>query len=275
MKILPGIHVVNSDEAINLALETAGAGNLDHSALDVFEALAASSKVRAEVEKMTGSAIRNRYSGKATWRMDPWFVPVPRFRYDSQPVPQLTIEVAIYFVAAGKVSTAQASHPVTLLGLLGKPETLSIPMGFLHALLERDLGRFTVKARDSVHTTWEIPGGKPLQLPNAFIDKLRNIFRWQSVVSWLEGFGAQGRYVAPFVAGSLLGLAFQDKARQQPASRQGFSGEELVGALEGMAFRHAEAEDMVSRAMPRLRADMTLEEAIRIALQTSKGGERK
>jgi len=40
-----------------------------------------------------------------------------------------------------------------------------------------------------------------------------------------------------------------------------------------MAFRHGEAREMVSRATPRLRADITLEEAIRLTLQTGKGGD--
>jgi len=41
--------------------------------------------------------------------------------------------------------------------------------------------------------------------------------------------------------------------------------------MESLAFRYGEAEDMVRLAAPRLRADMTLEEAIRITLQMGKG----
>ena len=48
----------------------------------------------------------------------------------------------------------------------------------------------------------------------------------------------------------------------------------LVSALESMAYQPAEAKEMVRRAAPRLRADMTLEEAIRITLQMGKGGDQ-
>jgi len=47
----------------------------------------------------------------------------------------------------------------------------------------------------------------------------------------------------------------------------------LVSALESMDYRPAEAREMVKTAAPRLRANMTLEEAIRITLQIGKGGD--
>jgi len=92
-------------------------------------------------------------------------------------------------------------------------------------------------------------------------------------VAWLGEFGAQGRCIAPLVAGSLLGLAFQDSSQPVPVNRQGFTTEDLVSALESMAYQPAEARDMVRLVAPRLRADMTLEEALRVTLQTGKGGD--
>ena len=80
--------------------------------------------------------------------------------------------------------------------------------------------------------------------------------------------------MAPLVAGSLLGLVFQDSSQPVPVGRQGFTTDELVSAMESMAFRHGDAEDMVRLAAPRLRADMTLEEAIRTTLQMAKGGDQ-
>ena len=99
------------------------------------------------------------------------------------------------------------------------------------------------------------------------------MLKYQSVVAWLGEFGAQGRCIAPLVAGSLLGLAFQDTSRHVPVNKQGFTTDDLIGALESMAFRHGEAEEMVNRAMSRLTADMTLEEAITITLQPGEGGD--
>ena len=240
---------------------------------DMFVPLANDNKTSSEADKTIGTAIRNRYGNKTTWRAERWFVPIPKLLYEGKGIPQLTIEITVYLVAAAAIRTQQDSRLVTLVGTVGKPETLSIPMVFLYAFLESDLDRFTIIARDSVYTTWEVPGTKPVRIPNDFVSELATMLRYQSVVAWLGEFGAQGRCVAPLVAGSLLGLAFQDSSQPIPVSRQGFTTEDLVGALESMAFRHNEAMDMVNRAMPRLRADMALEEAIRITLQTGKGGD--
>jgi len=240
---------------------------------DMFVPLANDNKTSSEADKTIGTAIRNRYGNKTTWRAERWFVPIPKLLYEGKDIPQLTIEITVYLVAAAAIRTQQDSRLVTLVGAVGKPETLSIPMVFLHAFLESDLDRFTIIARDSVYTTWEVPGTKPVRIPNDFVSELATMLRYQSVVAWLGEFGAQGRCVAPLVAGSLLGLAFQDSSQPIPVSRQGFTTEDLVGALESMAFRHNEAMDMVNRAVPRLRADMALEEAIRITLQTGKGGD--
>jgi len=162
---------------------------------------------------------------------------------------------------------------ITLAGAVGKPETLTIPMVFLHALLEEDLGRFAMVARDANYTTWDIPGMKPVRLPNDFVSELSQRLKWQSVVSWLGEFGSQGRYIAPLVAGSLLGLAFRDSSQPLPVNKDVMTTDDLVSALESMAYRPAEAKEMVRSATPRLRADMTLEEAIRITLQMGKGGD--
>jgi len=238
----------------------------------MFETLPDNDKINAEADKVIGSTIRNRYGNKATWRAERWFVPIPKLHYEGKDIPQLIIEVDIYLIAATVVRT-QDSRLITLTGAVGKPETLAIPMVFLHALLEDDLGRFAMVARDACYTTWDIPGVKPVRLPNDFVGELSRRLKWQSVVSWLEEFGSQGRYVAPLVAGSLLGLAFRDSSQPLPANEEIVSTDNLVSALESMAYQPIEAKEMVRSAALRLRADMTLEEAIRITLQMGKGGD--
>jgi hypothetical protein len=76
--------------------------------------------------------------------------------------------------------------------------------------------------------------------------------------------------VAPLVAGSLLGLAFRESAQPASINEELMTTDSLVSALESMAYQPAEAREMVRNSAPRLRADMTLEEAIRVTLQ--KGG---
>ena len=273
MKILMGRQADNPKEATRLAFQEAGVEGMSADIVDMFASLANDHRISSEADKVIGTAIRNRYGNKATWRSERWFVLVPKLHYEGKDIPQLIIEITIYLVAPASVKTPKDSRLVTLVGVVGKPETLAIPMVFLHAFLEKDLDRFAIVARDSVYTTWEVPGTRSVRFPNDFVSELTMILKYQSVVAWLGEFGTQGRCVAPLVAGSLLGLAFQDPFQPVTVSRQGFTTDDLVNVLESMAFRHGESEEMVNRAMPRLRADMTLEEAIRITLQTGKGGD--
>ena len=272
MKIFLGKQAENQNEAVKLALQIAGEEGVDNYILDMFETFSDNDKINAEADKIISSTIRNRYGSKATWRTARWFVSVPKLHYEGKDIPQLIIEVDIYLIAAAVVRT-QDSRLITLAGAVGKPETLAIPMVFLHALLEEDLGRFAMVARDASYTTWDIPGMKPVRLPNDFVSELTEMLKYQSVVSWLDEFGSQGRYVAPLVAGSLLGLAFRDSTQSLSANKEIMTTDDLISALESMAYLPAEAKEMVRSAAPRLRAGMTLEEAIRITLQMGKGGD--
>ena len=268
MKTLIGNRASNLKDATILAFQEAGVENMSADIIDMFTSVVeSSSKISAETDKIIGSAVRSRYGNKATWRAERWFVPVPKLQYQGKDIHQLVIEVITYLVAAAVVRTGDDSRLVTVVGTVGKPEIVSIPMVFLHALLEKDLGRFAMVARDATYTIWEVPGAKPVRLPNDFVNELSAIFKYQSVVSWLCQFGAQGRCVAPLVAGSLIGLAFQDSSQPVPANKEMVTTENLVSALESLAYQPSEARELVSKVSSRLRADMTLEEAIRLTLQ--------
>ncbi len=273
MKILTGSRASNQKEAVSLVFQEAGIGTMSPDIVDMFTSVADSTKNTAEADKVIGAAVRSRYGNKATWRADRWFVPVLKLQFQGRDVHQLMIEVNVYLVATAAVKTADDSRLVTLAGAVGKPETMSIPMIFLHALLEKDLGRFAIVARDAIYTTWEVPGTKPVRLPNDFVNELSIILKYQSVVSCLCQFGTQGRCVAPLVAGSLIGLAFQDSSQPVPANKEMVTTENLANALVSMDYQPAEAGEMVRKVASRLRADMTLEDAIRLTLQMGKGGD--
>ncbi|MDD5288883.1 MAG: RuvA C-terminal domain-containing protein [Dehalococcoidales bacterium] len=273
MKILTGSRASNQKEAVSLALQEAGIGLMSPDVVDVFASVAENAKTSTEIDKLVGTSVRGRYGNKASWRAERWFVPVPKLQFQGKDIHQLLIEVSVYLVAAAVVRTVDDSRLITVAGPVGKPEMVSIPMVFLHALLENDLGRFAMVARDASYTTWEVPGAKPVRLPNDFVNELSKIFKYQSVVSWLCQFGTQGRCVAPLVAGSLIGLAFQDSSQPVPANKEMVTTDNLASALHGLAYQPAEAREMVSRVSSRLRADMTLEEAIRLTLEIGKGVE--
>ena len=267
MKILTGSRAGNQKEAVSLAFQEAGIGIMSPDVVDMFVSVAESAKTTVEIDKLIGTSVRGRYGNKASWRADRWFVPVPKLQFQGKDIHQLVIEVNVYLVAAAVVRTADDSCLITLAGPVGKPEMVSIPMVFLHALLEDDLGRFAMVARDAGYTTWEVPGAKPVRLPNDFVNELSLILKYQSAVSWLCQFGAQGRCVAPLIAGSLIGLAFQDSSQTPPANKELVTTENLVSALESLAYQPAEARELVRSVSSRLRADMTLEDAIRLTLQ--------
>jgi len=272
MEILAGQQAANQKEANTLALQAAGIDGISSDIVDMFASLADAGKTSREGERIIVTALRSRYGGKATWRTEQWLVPVPKLHYQGKDIPKLIIEITTYVIAAAKVETLQYSSVVTLAGAVGKPTTMAIPVVFFHALLDKDLRRFGIVEKDAIYTTWEIPGAKPVRLSHEFVSVLAEILASQPVVTWLEKFGDQGRAVAPLVAGSLLGMMFQDSSRPVPVNEETITIDNLVKALESLAYKPAEAQEMVRCAAPRLRADMTLEEAIRITLQTGAGG---
>ena len=274
MDILQGKRATNFEEAAAVAFREADIYDMGTDIIGMFNIISDDDGIRNKADKLISSAIRNRYGGKVTWHAERWYIPIPDLSYDARDLPRLTIEVRLYLVAVAQVRAGSDSCLITLVGVVDTPETLIIPMVFLHAVLEKDLARFAIVARDANWTTWDVVGAKLVRLPNDFVSDLTEILRHKSVVAWLEEFGSQGRCVAPLVMGNLLGLAFQDSIRPVPLSEQGLSTEELISALEGMAFRRSEAEDMAKRAAPRLRADMTLEEALRITLSIGQGGNK-
>lgn len=272
MKILPGRRVKNFREAAELAFHEAGADDYSLSVTDLFEA-ADATKLRSEAEKDIIATIRGKYRGSPTWNGKPWYVPVPKPGYDTRGTPHITIDLKRYIVAVGEVETADHYYPVTLIGPIGKSETLIIPIVLLQAILDDDLGRFAVLARSSGNTTWEIPTFKPVQLPDGFAGRLSDILKRKSVATWLEEFGSQGRCIMPLIVGTLLGLQSISAAKEVPLGQQQWTQEQLLRALEAMAYQVNEAREMVARTIPYLRADQTLEEAIRVILQNQgKGG---
>jgi hypothetical protein len=272
MKILNGIRVKNSKEAAGLAFREAGTDDLSPSVAELFEEVDMA-RLRSEIERDIMAAIRGKYRGNATWDGQWWCISIPKPGYDSRGTPQITIEINRYVVAAGDVEITDHYYPVTLVGPFGKSETIVIPILLLQAVLDDDLSRFAVLARSAGNTTWEIPGSKSVQLPDNFVVRLSDMLKRKSVAAWLGEFGSQGRSIMPLVVGSLLGLQSLGGAKVPPLGQQRWTNEELISALEAMAYQVSEAREMIGRAIPYLAADMTLEEAIRVILQNQGRGE--
>ncbi|MBM3119188.1 MAG: hypothetical protein FJ006_06480 [Chloroflexi bacterium] len=272
MKILTGRGIKNFREAAELAFREAGADDLSLLVADLFES-ADATKLRSEAERNIMAAIRGRYRGNPSWDGKQWYVPVPKPGYDTRGTPHMTIELKTYLVAAGEVETTDRYYPVTLVGPIGKLDTLIIPIVLLQAILDDDLGCFAVLARSAGNTTREIPGFKPVQLADDFVARLSDVLKRKSVAAWLEEFGSQGRSIRPLVIGTLLGLQSMGATKALPLGQQQWTYELLLSALEAMAYQVSEAKVIVARAVPYLRADQTLEDAIRVILQNeTKGG---
>jgi len=273
VKILDGREVTHFKKAAELTFREAGADDMHLSAASLFDSVIDTSQLSPQDEKNIAATIRSRYRGNPTWYAESWwYVPVPALGYDAVGAPRVVIEVTTYLVATVEVDAGKHSSPVTLTGPVKKSETLVIPVTFLQAVLDDDLCRFNVLARSDGKTTWEIPGFKPVQLPDDFVARLSDVLRRKSVAGWLEDFGFQGMRVRPLVVGSLLGLQFMGTAGAVSSGKQGCTHEQLVVALQTMAYSATEAKEMISRAAPRLRADQTLEESVRIVLQNAAEG---
>lgn len=268
MRILGGRQARNYGEACALAFREAGAGDVRPAVADLFVWAAHTDRLEGEAEKSAGAAIRSRYGRKAVWDDERWLVPVPRLRYDARELPHLTFQIRVYLVAAAEVETASGDgYSITLIGAVGKPETVVLPLFFLQALLDDDLGRFQIIGRDGAHTTWDVPGFKdPVHLPNDFPAKLSAALRRKSVAGWLREFGSQGESIAPLVVGTLLGLQFHGMTETLPVERQLWSREVVVDSLTQM-YGTARAQEMLQRVAPYLKAHMTNEEVIRFILQ--------
>ncbi|MCL0078812.1 hypothetical protein M1O56_04005 [Dehalococcoidia bacterium] len=265
--------VQNPEEAIAMALNEAGMGDMSTSVTELFTSVIDTMALGAEVDRRIATAIKGRYRGKPVWKSKWWCVPIPVLTFEARDVPQLKIEVRMHMVADVEVETVDACYSVTLVEMLGKPATLVMPMVFLRAVLDDDLGRFVILARGGGRTTWEMPGLKPVELPDDFLSHLSDTLKRKSVDRWLEDFGRQGWSVMSLVVGSLTGLQYMDKAAAPPLSKQRWTNEQLISTLESLVYQGSEARDMVIRATPYLRADQTLEEAVRVILQNeAKGG---
>lgn len=271
MNYIPDAQPEDFQQAASLAFREARLADMSTEVASLF-AVENGAEMDAEADRRIAAAIRSRYEGKPSFRRAWWTVPIPRMSYDSRETPRLEFEVCRYLVASVLVWSPGATHNAALVGPLGRPETLTLPMVFLHAVLKHDTGRFAVAARSASHITYEIPGARPVRLPAQFVGELSNVLDRKSVSAWLEDFGAQGRSVMPLVAGNLLGLEFRDSGKTMSMEDQPWTPELLVSALTGLAYTQKEAGQMLARAGPGLSPDLTLKAAIRAVLQQAGRG---
>ena len=267
MRFIPGKWETDFESVCELAFEESGVGDMSSEVTELFAWSVGADEIWERARKSLQSSLRERYGRRCIWQGKLRLVPVPELRFDTAPVPQLGIQVKAHMVWVGEVETNDNRYPVTLVGTVGKPEALVLPVVFLQAILNDDLGRFRILGRSGSYTTWEIPGAKPARFCEDFTDELSRIFKRKPVATWLEQFGEQGSRIAPLVVGSLLGLTSMSLARPVPAGQQVWDKKTIIIALEGMAYQRVEAEKIFLSAAPRLRAEQTLEEVIRIILQ--------
>jgi len=253
-------------EATLLVLKESGKADMSADVTRLFVSALDASRLRAEGEKSLSKDIRERYGGRARWYGQKWLVPVPELRYDSQPVPRIVFTIQGYLVAATAVVTPDCSCSITAVATTGKPEKLTLPLTFLWAILDRDPARFQVVGRDSTHTGWDVPGLKEaLWLPNDFVAELSSLAKFKPLVDWLADFGAEGRNIAPLVAGVLLGLLLRDNSKAAPLEKQLWQ-KEIVEATLTQMFGSDRAKEMFMQKAPYLKATVTNEEAVRLIL---------
>jgi hypothetical protein len=273
MRIISGRRINDLESATILALQEAGKTDISADINRLFGSVLDTVKLRAEGEKSLGRDVHDRYGNKARYYGQKWIIPVPQLLYDSQPLPRIVFTIQGYLVAAMTVSTPDNSYFITAVGAVGKPERLSLPLIFIWAILERDLARFQVVGRDSVRTGWEVPGLKEaLWLPNDFMKELSSVPKVKPVADWLEDFGTEGRGIAPWVVGVLLGLCYKDRTRAVPLEDQLWQKEIVLATLTQM-FGSERAKEMLTQKALYLKTTMTNEDAVRFILAEGGNGQ--
>jgi len=142
MKILNRRRIKGFDEALTLALEESGSGGVSAESIGLFVSTLDINRLGDEADRSIKSAIYSRYGKKATWYGDRWFVPIPHLSFNIEPDPQLAITIQPYLVSQIKVVADYNTYSLAIVGAIGKPVDLNIPMSFLSAIVHEDLGRF-------------------------------------------------------------------------------------------------------------------------------------
>ena len=257
--------------AMRLVLKEAGQQDISEGAIKLFLKSFDKSGLLMEAEKVLKSEVHQHYGRNTRWRYSgegPWLVPLPQLRYDALPTPMLSFGLQPYLVAVMTVLDGKYSYHDTLVGAIGKPYKLTLPMIFLQAILNESLGHFTLVSKDGTSTTWNVPGlNDPLTLPDDFVTGLSSTLESKSVVSWLLSFGVQGRKLAPQVAGCLLGLQFGGKSKTLSLSEQVWSKEIVIAGLTKL-YGEQTAKTLFNRESPYISHNMTNEDALKAILQT-------
>jgi len=259
------------DGAIRLVLKEAGRQDTSLEAVRIFLKSLDEPGLHMDAEKTLKSEVHQHYGRNTRWRYSGeglWLVPLPQMRYDALPTPTLSFSLQPYLITGMTILDGKYSDHDTLVGAIGKPYKLILPMIFLQAILNESLGNFTLISKDGTSTTWNVPGlNEPLTLPDDFVARLSSTLESKSVVSWLLSFGAQGRKLAPQVAGCLLGLQFGGKSKTLSLSEQVWSKEIVIAGLTKL-YGEQTAKTLFNRESPYLRPNMTNENALKAILQT-------
>ena len=267
MNILRGKLVDNMEEAILLAIHAGGASELSPDVVTNFTSAIDAVGLMTQAERAITTAVRGVYGRGARSYGKPWFVPLPRPRYDAQPVPRITFAIQAYMVAPVNVDIRDHRYHATVISPVDKPVKLILPVSFLQAILDNQAGQFEIDGRDALFTGWSVPGIKePVWLPNDFIQELTTMLRLKSVRSWLLDFGPPGEVILPQVVGSLLGLQSYGTTETVPVYQQPFQAGVVVDTLTRM-FGSVRAAELYQHGAPHLKSTMTNEQAISFILK--------
>ncbi len=276
MRFIGDKYISNIGVAMRLVLKEAGQQDISEEAIRLFLKSLDEPGLLMEAEKVLKSEVHQHYGRNTRWRYSgegPWLVPLPQLRYDALPTPTLSFSLQPYLVAGMTILNGKYSDHDTLVGAIGKPYKLTLPMVFLQAMLNESLENFTIISKDGTSTTWNVPGlNGPLTLPDDFVIRLSSTLERKSVVSWLLSFGTQGRKLAPQVAGCLLGLQFGGKSKTLPISEQNWSKDIVIAGLTKL-YGEQKARTMFNKEVPYLSPNMTNEDALKAILQTRGKGE--
>ncbi|MEK7874636.1 MAG: hypothetical protein AAB325_00365 [Pseudomonadota bacterium] len=269
MKIFWNKVARNFEEAVEVAYEAAGVGGLSMELIRLFESAMDTAELRRQAEEEMRKQIQKQVGKDASWQGTRWLVPVAKLHFEAAGPPQLEIECQPYLVGVAdvRVPKDQRSYSITVVGTVGKPLHLRLPLQLLRAILDGEVERFPIVARDSHSTSWRMPAIQgAVRLPNEFMKGLTAILRRKPVANWLEEFGPQGCSLAPLVVGALIGLQL-NPPQEPPPEKKSYTYQRLHDRLAEMGYSTRESQQMLGRATFDLKPGMTEDEALEVVLR--------
>lgn len=170
MSVLKGVSPKSWEEAVALALREARVEGTDADVVGFFRWAVSLEELENAMRTVVGRAVRAKYGKKSEWSLQRgWYVPIARLSYRRDGVAHLTAKVDIHLVVNARLQDGDYTYSACVVARARRLQTALLPIPLLWAVIEKDLDRFRVMAKDGPCTTREVPGVGQVVLHDEFL----------------------------------------------------------------------------------------------------------